>query len=372
MNRQTPLRTPQRPNPERERMAEKQPPKNPLAKLLMILLLTAAALVIACVITVVIVLATGGDDVDAKDPSGDKNQTEQNDSDKDGRGAVATSPSRASYAIGNASDYRTMSGIATKNAILVDLNSYEAIAGVDPDAEICPASMTKVMTVLVVAEHLTSLDDRLTVTADVLNESLKSGGSGMKDLWIEGNEFSVEDLMYLAHMQSDTVACKLLANYICKGGEAEFTDLMNQKAREIGMTNTVFNNSTGLYVPGQTYRSTCRDVAMLMAYAMDNPLANRILTANSRVLKKEYAPLSERITIKPTWITERLGNATLETVTVKGGKTGYETNPGYCLVSYAESRGGSGRYVLVTVGGSGVKLADTIKDVKTIYNTYAD
>ncbi len=369
MNQQTPLRTPQRPVPRWEEKPTKQEHKNPLAKLLLILFSTAVVLIIASVITVAVLLSKlNGTPSDGENPK-DKPSAEQNGSSD--RGAVPTDPSRSDYSIGNAQGYQTIEGISTKHAILLDLNSYTAIAGKNADTEICPASMTKVMTILVVCERLDSLDDQLSLTADVINESLEGEYSGMKALWTEGNSFSVEDLLYLAFLQSDTVACKTLANYIA-GSEKNFVDLMNKKALDIGMKNTVFCNSTGLDLAGQTYHSTCRDMAMLMAYALENPLANRVLTAGNWTLKKAYASLNDRVSIKPTWITRRLGEATLETVTVKGGKTGYETAPGYCLVSYATSNSGNGKYILVTVGGNGLSEADSAKEVKKIYNTYAD
>ena len=371
MNQQAPLRTPQRPESQVREPEVTKKASTSFSRLVLILTAVGLALAIVATVLVLVMLPTMDRDNPLYDGGGDKPSVEEGGENPSSSGAVSTSPSRSDYAIKNSSDFRGIEDVPTKYAILVDLNSYEAIAGKNADVRICPASMTKVMTVLVVCENLTSLDDRLVITAEVLNDSLKGGGSGLKDLWIEGNEFSVEDLLYLAFMQSDTVACKLLAEYIA-GSEEAFTKMMNAKAKEIGMDDTVFSNSTGLSIKGETYYSTCRDVAMMMAYALDNSLANRILTATDRVLKKGYAPINERTTIKPTWLTERLGSAALDTVTVKGGKTGYETEPGYCLVSSAVSNSGDGEYILVTVGGSGVKLAQTIKDVKSIYNTYAD
>lgn len=371
MNQQAPFRTTHEPTSARQ--TEPRVDNRPLARL--ILLALAAAIVLLAIALTLCFLA-----LSQKDPSlpydpdripAEGDQSGQNDPPVSaGRGAVATVPSRSDYTIKNRSDYQTLSGVQTQYAVLVDLDSYTAIAGKGTDVRVCPASMTKVMTVLVVAENLKSLDDRLVFTADVINESLKSDGSGLKALWTEGYELSVEDLMYLAFMQSDTAACKTLANYIA-GSEEAFAELMNKKAREIGMHDTVFSNSTGLSIKGETYYSTCRDIAMLMAYALDNPLANRVLTATDWTMKRSYAPISDRVQVKPTWLTERLGNATLETVTVKGGKTGYETAPGACLVSYATSNSRHGAYVLVVVGGDRLSASQSTKDVKYIYNTYA-
>ena len=371
MNQQTPLRTPPKQAPQPSPASAPQQSNTFLARLLLILLAASIAVIIGCVILIGVVLpGRNGDKKEADNSSNLPASGEVGQPDTD-RGAVATVPSRTDYDIPKAGTYESIKGVSSKYAILVDLDSYEAIAGKNADTEICPASMTKVMTILVVSERLKSLDDRLTITAEILDDSLSGGGSGLKNLWVEGNEFSVEDLMYLAFMQSDTVACKLLANYVA-GNEEEFTRLMNEKAREIGMDDTVFANSTGLSIKGETYHSTCRDIAMLMAYSLENPLAERVLTATDWVLKKRYAPIGERTTIKPTWLTERLGVAELETVTVKGGKTGWEDAPGACLVTYATANEGGGEYILVTVGGDRLSAKKSTADVKQIYSTYVN
>lgn len=379
MNQQAPLRTPPKPQ---AKAAAPSVDNRPLVRFLALTLVVSTVMLVLALILGFVALSMRENPRDdaPKEPSKENIQSQKPDLPvSTGRGAVATVPSRSDYEISNGSNYDTIDGISTKHALLLDLKSYQAIAGKGADTRVCPASMTKVMTVLVVCENLKSLDDKLAYTAEVIYESQKGDGSGQSALWMEGNEFTVENLLYLAFLQSDTAACKTLANYIA-GNEDAFTELMNQKAREIGMDDTVFCNSTGLSVKGKEYYSTCRDIAMLWAYAMDNPLAKRVLTATDWQVEYTNPSLGTRYMLnEATWWSKRVKpyletvkrpiTPILETVTLKSGKTGYETVPKACLVSYATSNNGDGEYVLVVV--SGVDNNTSTKDVIRIYDTYA-
>ena len=113
---------------------------------------------------------------------------------------------------------------------------------------------------------------------------------------------------------------------------------------------------------------------MIMAYAMDNPLAEKIMTQTGAWYLPKGSPVEY---IRPTWMTDRFGgNGKLDTVTIKAAKTGWEEKPGACLVSYAEGNNGK-KYINVIVGsdgsggGVGLSAKDSTSDVKTIYKTYA-
>jgi D-alanyl-D-alanine carboxypeptidase len=110
-------------------------------------------------------------------------------------------------------------------------------------------------------------------------------------------------------------------------------------------------------------------MAVIMAHALDNSLAKRIMTLTGDWYLPSTAPVEK---VKATWLTDRFGGkATLDTVTVKGAKTGWETSPGACLVSYAQSNGGGKEYVMVIVGGNGLSAKSSTSDVKNIYKEYA-
>jgi D-alanyl-D-alanine carboxypeptidase (penicillin-binding protein 5/6) len=247
---------------------------------------------------------------------------------------------------------------------LVDLDSYTSVAEKSADKRIYPASMTKVMSLLVACENLKSLKTTLTVTQETVDYMNKMGGSGL-GLKV-GEKVSTQDLLYLTAYQSDTVAIMMLANHIA-GSEAKFVELMNAKARTLNLGNTHFSNCTGLHA--EDNYTTCREMAAIFAYALENPLCKELLTSyNAYSVGGKY-------TLYSSWYSGRFDdNPRLATVTVKGGKTGYIDESGFCLVSYAEGRSSGKKYIQVIVGqpkGSGLTEDLSVKDIKYVYNTYA-
>ncbi|MBO7302980.1 MAG: D-alanyl-D-alanine carboxypeptidase [Clostridia bacterium] len=258
------------------------------------------------------------------------------------------------------------------NIILVDLDTYESIAEKSADTRIYPASMTKVMSLLVACENAKSLKAKLTVTKDICKYAVDMDGSGfLSEKNNLGDELSVQDLLYLTSYKSDTIAVIMLAKHVA-GNEEAFVKLMNKKAQELGLKNTHFDNVTGLH--SDNNYTTCREMAAIMAYALDNPLCNELLTS-IKAYKLNLA--SNDYTLwSPSWYQSRFSeNPKLSTVTVKGGKTGYIDESGFCLVSYAVGRNSGKKYVQVSVGepkGSGFTEALSVEDIKYVYNTYAN
>ena len=284
-----------------------------------------------------------------------------------------TNPTRSNYVSKTASGFSKVGNqIASSNVILVDLGTYESIAEKGADDIIYPASMTKVMSLLVVCEQVKNLNTKLKVTKDIADYASKMGGSGFLSGKTNLNdELTVKDLLYLTSYYSDTIAVIMLAKHIA-GSEENFVKLMNDKAKSLGLKNTHFDNCTGLH--SENNYSTCREMAAIMAYALDNSLCKQLLTSTA-VYK--ISTNSNNYTLwYPSWYgPDRFAEKTkLETVTVKGGKTGYIDESGVCLVSYAEGNGNLKRYIQVIVGqpkGSGLTEADSTREVKFVYNTYA-
>lgn len=288
-----------------------------------------------------------------------------------------TQKSRSDYRATNNGTAQQISGITSGCAILIDLNSFTSVAEKNADAKIYPASMTKVMTLVVACEALAQknvdLNTELTVDSEMIKFAYAEEGSGkMKTLASAGTKFRINDLLYLIAYDSDTIASMMIANYIA-GDEPSFVALMNQKVAELGMSSTThFANSTGLH-HAENY-STCRDIAAIMAYAKDNAHAWKLLSSTgSRQIRSTDGKVSFSVT--PTWFVDRFATKnTLSTVTVKGGKTGFTDQSGMCLVSYAE--GAQSSYIQVICAkaadgtGGGVSAKDSTEEVKKIYNTY--
>ena len=288
---------------------------------------------------------------------------------------ASTVPSMTNYIASTSSYVNQIGGfIKSNNSILVEIGSTActSIAEKDADMMIYPASMTKVMSLLVACENLNDTSTKLTVSKKNVQYMTDNGGSGYG--LYAGETLTVKDLLYLTSYQSDTVAILTLAEYIA-GSEDQFVSLMNDKARALGLTKTHFANSTGLH-NDQNY-TTCREMAAIMTYALDNPLCNELLTSYTGYsLVTNMRTADDKCTFYSGWYSYRFGdNPRLETVTVMGGKTGYTDESGVCLVSYAVSRTTGKKYVNVIVGqpkGSGLDEQKSTAEVKEIYNRYVE
>jgi len=158
--------------------------------------------------------------------------------------------------------------IEARTAILTDFHSGKVLYEKDADYEIYPASMTKIMTAIVIFDLLKkeeiSLDDKFVIS----EKAWRMSQSGYSSMFIMLNdEVTVENLLRGVIVVSGNDACVALAEGI-SGSEEEFSLLMNEKAIEIGMTNTNFANSSGITNP-ENY-STVRDIALMSHYLIKN------------------------------------------------------------------------------------------------------
>lgn len=289
----------------------------------------------------------------------------------------STNLSRSNYSVSVPEGVQAIEGISSQAAILLDLDNYSTIAAKNATTKIYPASMTKVMTLLVACENIQNLNELLTVTAEQVKYQADHGGSGNAAL-NTGEVVKAEDLLYLIIYNSDTIACLMISDYV-SGSEAAFAELMNQKAKSMGLTGTHFVNSTGLH--DDNHYTTCADMAAIMAYALDNPTARKILTSYAgyrvNIYQADGVNVTRSVLAYSAWYsgTDRFkDNPNLKTVTVKAGKTGYETIPTGCFVTYAVGKDGK-NYVCVQVGRidasqASVSAATSTADTKKIYNTY--
>lgn len=329
-------------------------------------------------------------------PSGGKTQTTTAASSEDipvisdGKPLFPTVETRGNYKISTADSVVKLTGddfIRSNNTVLVKVGAETLTSIVEKaaDEKMYPASMTKVMTLLVACERVDNLDTMLTIKQEHIDYVKKSGGGssffGIGDPDLPGEKISVKDALYLISYESDTLSCLLIADYIA-GSQEEFVELMNKKAESLGLTGTNFVNCTGLY--DKNHYSTCKEIASIMAYAMDNELAKSILFSTSNYSFKSdkfYTAKdpSKKLTYYPNapeWYesSNRFNKSNkLETVTVVAGKTGYVDESGVSLVSVARADDGT-LYINVIVGepkGSGLSESISTSEVKKIYNTYA-
>lgn len=148
--------------------------------------------------------------------------------------------------------------VPSNNAILIDSDSGRVLYSKNINEKHLIASTTKIMTAVIAIES-GKLDDVVTINDSVL----KSHGSG---IYVSvGEEISLRNLVYGLLLRSGNDAALAIEDYL--GGHDKFILKMNQKAKEIGMKNTIFNNSHGLDDDEIGNYSTCYDMALLMKYA---------------------------------------------------------------------------------------------------------
>lgn len=252
-------------------------------------------------------------------------------------------------------------------AILVDLSSNNVIASRKADAKMYPASMTKVMTAIVACEHIEDMQDTFTITKEI-RYPLDNAGASMAYFEMDKPIYMI-DLIYGALLPSGADATAALAVAIA-GSEDAFVELMNKKAEEIGCTSTHFMNTTGLH--HDNHYSTARDIANIMAYALQNPFLKKVMCTASY---KSSSPVENADNmLRATWL-KTLNSMEGSYSFFEGAKTGYETEAGSCMVSLIKDGSGN-EYVIVTAkavweeGESETGSQQAFLDLKTIYNSY--
>jgi D-alanyl-D-alanine carboxypeptidase (penicillin-binding protein 5/6) len=255
-----------------------------------------------------------------------------------------------------------VSEVNSSHAILINESDNTIVAQRDAMTKIYPASMTKVLTVLVAAEHITNLDDEFTITIDITDYAYSNDCSAVG--FLDGETVTVRDLFYGTILPSGGDAALGLATYVA-GSQEAFVELMNEKLEELGIADTAhFTNCIGLY--DDNHYCTAYDMAVIMKAAVENELCREVLSAHTYTTSStEQHP--DGITIS-NWFLRRIEDKDSGGL-VLCGKTGFVNQSGSCAVSYYISDSGV-PYICVT--------ADTysswrcLYDHVAIYNEYAD
>lgn len=249
---------------------------------------------------------------------------------------------------------------ASRHAILLDAQSGQVLAQKRANERVAPASLTKMMTVLLAIEAEPDLDKAVTLPEDDFPMLYKEGASMAG--FAPGETVTVRDLLYGAMLPSGAECCEALARLV-SGSEEAFADLMNQKAKELGMKNTHFNNPTGLTDP--EHYSCAADLAVLLQSALQNKTFRTILTTR-HYISTPTVQHPEGLSMLSTLL-GRLDGTELADGQILGGKTGYTQAAGLCLASLAEVKGRE--YILVTLGAPGDHTTEqtNIQDAVRVY-----
>lgn len=314
-------------------------------------LLIVASVLLLTVIAIIF-FANSNDSIPAFIQQTTNGQSANNDPSQDLH-PYATVPTKQNYlAEGNGTGLGELP-LNSDYAVLVDLSTMEVVGSKKADTQIYPASMTKVMTVLVACDLVSDLDDTYVIKKSVLNQV----PSGASVAWLGdyiGQTVTVKDLLFGITYRSGADAVLCLLDYLDLS-IGEFVALMNGKAQEIGLTSTRFGGAIGMDDENNT--TTCREMAAIMAYAMDNPLCRQLFGGEAHT-PKYITELTYYHGTLNTTIVRTMGKAPDSIVngyTVLAAKSGYETLAEHCLASYIQNTQTGKYFVLVTAFADGDK-----------------
>ena len=213
--------------------------------------------------------------------------------------------------------------VSARRAYVVDAISGRVLFEKNATEQSLIASTTKIMTALIICEQCNVLD-RMRIPKEAV------GIEGSSMYLKEGEVLTLQELLYGLMLSSGNDAAVALAIY-CGGTVEGFAEMMNDKARVLGMTGTHFENPNGLDSPG--HYSTARDLAVLAAYAMENPIFYKTVSAKNVKAGERYLTNHNKL----LWRVEG----------ADGVKTGFTKAAGRILVSSATRDGR--RIIAVTI-----------------------
>ena len=234
-----------------------------------------------------------------------------------------------------------ITGINSSYAVLMQADSGKVVGDINGETQMYPASMTKIMTAIVAIENLKDLNQEITLTnemvADLYAQDATQAG------FQPGETVQAIDLLYGVLLPSGAECCIALADTIA-GSETGFVELMNQKAEKLGLENTHFCNTTGLHA--DDHYSSAKDIADLLRYALKNRTFREIIESPYHSTPGTNVH-PDGITFYSTMF-KNLSDTEVIDGQIMGGKTGFTSEAGCCLASFAEID--DIEYILVTAG----------------------
>ena len=259
-------------------------------------------------------------------------------------------------------DVSSDNNIVSQYAVLVNADDGTIIASKNANEKMYPASMTKVMTLLVAAEKLNneSLDQKIEISIEATDYSFENDCSAAG--FLVGEKVTIEDLLNGIILPSGAEAAYQAA-IMTSGTLEQFVDDMNKKVQELGISQTThFSNPVGIF--DENNYSTACDMAVILHAAMENEICKKVLSARNYTTScTQQHP--QGITFSSKFlnrIDRKFGKGK-----VVGAKTGYVNQSRYCAVSMYESEANN-KYICVT--GMAGKAWQTVYDHIAFYQNY--
>lgn len=247
--------------------------------------------------------------------------------------------------------YNDKIDISAESAVILNYDTGDILWEKNSSSSMYPASTTKILSSIIAIENINDFDQVVEISKNA------SGRNHSAFRFRTGDRISLMDLCKASLICSHNNATIALAEYV-SGSVEDFVELMNKKAEEIGAENSFFKNTNGLDDEFPDHRSTAIDMAIIASYCMENEIFKEIVnTREDTIIKND-----QEIEITNT-------NNLLDYDSIKGVKTGYTNNAGYCIVLYSEKND----LRLITVILNSISLEERDKDVLKLLNwTYGN
>lgn len=249
----------------------------------------------------------------------------------------------------------------TKNLIVVRRSDFKVVAQKDAHDRIFPASTMKIMTLLVAVENIKDFNDTFTITYEMTDPIFKAQGSTAG--FLNDETVTVNDLLYGLILPSGGDAAMGLAFKIA-GGEEEFVKMMNEKAKELGLLDTHFTNSVGLY--DEENYSSAYDMAVILEAALKNETCRKILSTKTYTTSVTAQHPNGIVLVSNLY--SRIRGNDLENISIMGGKTGYVDEAGHCVASFGKNDQTKEDYIVVTMGND--TRNDSTEEQLSLYETF--
>ncbi len=255
--------------------------------------------------------------------------------------------------------------VESEGAILIDADSGAVLYEKNATTAYYPASITKVLTAIIVLENCTNLEDKVTFSNAAVNTNLEENSTVIGA--IAGDKLSVRDCLYGLLLQSANDCANALAEYIA-GSNEKFAELMNQKAAELGCVNSHFANPSGLNNP--EHYTCAADYAKIMQYAIQNETFRAIdatqVYTHAPISKYPNEDAPENTIYAHHHMMRRSFSEYYPGVFA--GKTGYTTLAGNTLVTACERDGMT--LICVILNGHNSQYRDTKNLFDFGYNSF--
>ncbi len=261
---------------------------------------------------------------------------------------------------------------SARSVILTDADSGRILYSENAYTRSEPASLTKVMTLLLAVEAIennnASLDDSVTASSHCV-EGIENDSSSLNIY--QGETMSLEDLLYCAALASADESCNIIAEHI-SGSIEDFVKLMNEKAEQLGCTGTHFENTHGM--PASNHYTTAYDLSLIAHEAMSHELFEKLVStekyavgATNNHAKRELVNTNALLTADSPYGSKYVYEG------AKGIKTGHTQAAGLCLMTSAERNGID--VICVVLGASGdsaTESYDSFNDTITLLDWVFD